>query len=104
MRYHTVPHEELLKPRREPSTHLVPSEAEQGREWPSADRLLSLAAAPTFAIMALLAEMQGGGMPGALCSAAYDASPLTGMALMYLLMSVFHSAPWLKLISSRRSA
>jgi hypothetical protein len=26
------------------------------------------------------------------------------MAMMYLLMSVFHVAPWLKLISSRRSS
>ena len=101
MRYHTFSHEELLKPRREPSTHLVPSEARQGREWPSADRLLSLAAAPTFAIMALLAEMQGGGMPGALCSAAYDASPLTGMVPMYVLMSAFHLPPWLKLLAKR---
>jgi hypothetical protein len=31
------------------------------------------------------------------------ASALTGMVPMYLLMSAFHSAPWLKLISSRRS-
>src|SRR5581483_6893275 len=33
----------------------------------------------------------------------HDASPLGGMALMYALMSVFHAAPWLKLISSRRT-
>ena len=35
-------------------------------------------------------------------AAAPGASPLSGMALMYLLMSAFHLAPWLKLISSRR--
>jgi hypothetical protein len=64
---------------------------------------LSLAAAPTFAIMALLTGVFGGGMPDMLCSAAHDAPPLSGMAPMYLLMSAFHSAPWLKLISSRRS-
>jgi hypothetical protein len=58
---------------------------------------LSLAAAPTFAIMALLAGV-GGGPPDMLCSAAQGASPLTGMVPMYLLMSAFHSAPWLKLI------
>jgi hypothetical protein len=29
------------------------------------------------------------------------ASPLGGMTLMYLLMSVFHAAPWLKLICGR---
>jgi hypothetical protein len=28
---------------------------------------------------------------------------LHGMVPMYLLMSAFHAAPWLKLISSRRS-
>src|SRR5882672_3497949 len=64
---------------------------------------LCLAAAPTFAIMALLTGVLGGGQPDALCSAAQDASPLSGMLPMYVLMSAFHSAPWLKLISSRRS-
>ena len=72
----------------------------QGREWPkaSADRWLSLAAAPTFALMALLSAIPGGGAPDILCSAA-RASPLGGMIPMYLLMSAFHLAPWLKLIS-----
>jgi uncharacterized membrane protein len=32
------------------------------------------------------------------------ASPLTGMVPMYVLMSGVHLAPWLKLISHRRSA
>ena len=62
---------------------------------------LCLAAAPTFAIMALLTSVLGGGPMGALCSSAHDASPLHGMVLMYLLMSAFHSAPWLKLIARR---
>ena len=64
---------------------------------------LCLAAAPTFAIMALLTAVLGGGAPDMLCSAAQDASPLSGMVPMYLLMSAFHSTPWLKLVSSRRS-
>ena len=64
---------------------------------------LSLAAAPTFAIMALLTGV-GSGPPDMLCSAAPDASPLSGMVPMYLLMTAFHSAPWLKLISGRRKA
>jgi hypothetical protein len=64
---------------------------------------LSLAAAPTFAIMALLTGVPGGGMPDILCAAAQGASPLSGMAVMYLLMSAFHLAPWLKLVSSRRN-
>ena len=64
---------------------------------------LCLAAAPTFAIMALLTGVLGGGRPDMLCSAAQTGSPLSGMVPMYLLMSAFHSAPWLKLISRRRS-
>ena len=75
------------------------------RGWPkaSAARSLSLAAAPTFASMALLTSVLAGGSPDTLCSAAH-ASSLTGMIPMYLLMSAFHSAPWLKLISSRGRA
>ena len=64
---------------------------------------LYLAAAPTFAIMALLTGVLGGGQPIILCSAAEHTSPLSGMIPMYLLMSAFHSPPWLKLISSRRN-
>jgi len=64
---------------------------------------LTLAAAPTFVIMAMVTGMIGGGVPGVLCSAAPDTSPLTGMIPMYLLMSVFHAAPWLKLVASRGS-
>lgn len=57
---------------------------------------LYLAAAPTFALMALLTVVLGSGSPDALCSGT---SPLSGMVPMYLLMSAFHSAPWLKLMS-----
>ena len=62
---------------------------------------LSLAAAPTFATMALLTPVLGGSAD-MICSAAH-ASPLSGMIPMYVLMSGFHLAPWLKLIASRRS-
>jgi hypothetical protein len=52
---------------------------------------LSLAGTPTFAIMALLTAVLGGG-------------PMDiGMVMMYLLMSAFHSAYWLKLVYGRRS-
>ena len=68
----------------------------------SAADWISLAAAPTFALMALLTVLLGGGRPDMLCSAAQDASPLSGMVPMYLLMSAFHSAPWLKMICKRR--
>jgi hypothetical protein len=63
---------------------------------------LCLGAAPTFAIMALLTCVFGG-QTDILCSAAAPTSPLTGMIPMYLLMSAFHSSPWLKLMSSRRN-
>jgi hypothetical protein len=42
------------------------------------------------------------GEPHMLCMSMHEASPINGMALMYALMSIFHAAPWLKLISSRR--
>ena len=64
---------------------------------------LCLAAAPIFAIMALLTSVFGGGPPDILCVGVQDPFPLSGMVPMYLLMSAFHSAPWLKLVSSRRS-
>lgn len=64
--------------------------------------LLSLAAAPTFAAMAVLAAIHGGEMPAMPCSAAGARSPLTGMAAMYLLMGALHLAPWLELMSRRR--
>ena len=61
---------------------------------------LSLAAAPTFAVMALMTAV--GGQPQWLCAAGHLGSPVSGMAPMYLLMSAFHTAPWLRLISGRR--
>src|SRR5262245_66183584 len=65
---------------------------------------LCLAAAPTFAIMAVLTAISGSGAADILCAAAQDASPLNGMAPMYALMSAFHSAPWLKLIGASSRA
>jgi hypothetical protein len=62
---------------------------------------LRLAATPIFAAMALLTGVLGGGPRVMLCSATH-ASPLSGMVPMYVLMSAFHSAPWLTLISGRR--
>jgi len=62
---------------------------------------LHLAAAPTFAVMALATGVLGGGAMDAVCSTA-SASPLGGMVPMYLLMSAFHAVPWLKLIAGRR--
>lgn len=63
---------------------------------------LGRAAAPTFAVMALLSYVTGGGAD-MVCSVGQDASPLSGMMAMYMLMSVFHLTPWLKLVSRHRS-
>jgi len=58
---------------------------------------LSLAAAPAFALMALLTGVFGGSSD-MLCAVIQGTSVLSGMAPMYLLMSAFHAGPWLKLI------
>jgi len=60
---------------------------------------LSFAAAPTFALMAFVSEVHGGAMQDVLCSAGRW--PLTGMVPMYALMTAFHLAPWLRLLSGR---
>ena len=63
-------------------------------------RWLSLAAAPTFAAMALWSLF--GSQLDMLCAAMQGPSPISGMTVMYLLMCAFHVAPWLRLISGRR--
>jgi len=59
-----------------------------------AEGWLSLAAAPTFAAMALATAVQDAAAPAVLCSAMPHPAPWTGMVAMYALMSAFHSAPW----------
>jgi hypothetical protein len=81
----------------------TPSESGHAPAHPAAE-WLCLAAAPTFAIMALLTGAFDVGPPDMLCSVTQHASPLNGMVVMYLLMSAFHSTPWLKLISSRQNS
>jgi hypothetical protein len=85
--------------------NLVDPDVSSSRERPkaSADLLLSLSAAPTFAIMALITAVHGDAMPDMLCSAARGGSSLTGMVPMYVLMSAFHLAPWLRLLSGWRA-
>lgn len=60
--------------------------------------VLCLTAAPTFAIMALLIVCPGSTGSDAICSARQGTSLLSSMVPMYLLMSAFHSVPWLKLV------
>lgn len=65
-------------------------------------RWLGLAAAPTFAVMAISTALFSG-QSDMVCMAMRGSSAISGMTLMYLLMSIFHSSPWLKLIASRGS-
>ena len=58
---------------------------------------LALSASPTFVLMAGVAAHHA--HPIALCSSGSILS-IDGMAAMYLLMSLFHLSPWLKLASA----
>jgi hypothetical protein len=59
---------------------------------------LGLIAAPTFASMALWTALSGA-QPAMICAAAQGPSSISPMTIMYLMMSAFHLAPWLRLIS-----
>lgn len=63
---------------------------------------LSLAAAPTFAVMAMLTGIVWPARMPLICMAAQGLSWLGGMVPMYLLMSGFHLAPWLRLVAQWR--
>jgi hypothetical protein len=65
---------------------------------PGAIDALALAAAPTFALMALAT---GSSPAMALCAPGAGVLPIDGMTAMYLLMSLFHLPPWLKLAPRR---
>ena len=67
---------------------------------------LSLAAAPSFALMALVTGLAPPA-PMMNCSAMSDVAPsgilsLGGMVPMYLLMSLFHAVPWIRLLKAIR--
>lgn len=72
----------------------------RSRAAPKAAACLGLAAAPTFAVMAVLSCLPGGAT-AMMSPAPHGVLPLSGMVPMYVLMSIFHSSPWLKLISRR---
>jgi hypothetical protein len=65
---------------------------------PGAAGLLGLAATPKFAAMALGTAFCSGQMD--MICAATGGMPMSGMSIMYALMSVFHVSPWLKLLSN----
>jgi hypothetical protein len=62
---------------------------------------LRLAASPTFAVMGWVSASDA--PQSLMCSSASAVLPIGGMALMYLLMSLFHLSPWLEL-ASRQAA
>ena len=65
------------------------------RQMSGAADWLSLAAAPTFAVMALVTALGRGA--DMFCAG----SPIGGgMVPMYLLMGVFHVGPWLRLLAA----
>ena len=68
----------------------------EGRSRSGAGGWLGLAASPTFTLMGLMTALHED-QALALCSQAGHSSILGGMAAMYLLMAVFHLAPWLRL-------
>ncbi|NLS16322.1 hypothetical protein HGP16_07090 [Rhizobium sp. P40RR-XXII] len=61
-----------------------------------ASRLLALAAAPSFALMTGLSAY---GASGDMICSTQGSAMLSGMVPMYLLMTVFHCRPWLKLLA-----
>ena len=79
------------------AAHEVETRAGGGNAAPGMTRWLGLAAAPTFAIMALWTGTFGG-YPEMLCMPMQGSSAMNGMTVMYLLMSAFHLSPWLRLI------
>lgn len=62
---------------------------------------LSYAATPAFVLMAVLTAS---GTADSMCGSVQSMSPLNDMAIMYLLMSVFHLPPWLRIAARRGSS
>lgn len=70
---------------------------------PGKEDWLRFAATPVFATMAVLTTTPGDRSAPALCSAMQGGSPMSGMVVMYGLMSALHVAPWITLVRARFS-
>lgn len=82
------------------TTQAITAECKTGARLPrDAAGWLGLAASPAFALMAW--SSVGDAAQALICSSASGLPPITGMTWMYLLMSLFHLPPWLKLASRR---
>ena len=77
-----------------------PNRAGDASKAPGLTGWLQLAAAPTFAALALANAL--GGPAYMLCSAGHGMASPGGMTLMYALMGLFHAAPWWKLVVASR--
>ncbi|MFO1049783.1 MAG: hypothetical protein U1E52_18030 [Geminicoccaceae bacterium] len=71
---------------------------------PGTAQSLSLAAAPTFAVMALFASNADHDSMGMICASGQAWSSVDGMSAMYLLMSAFHLPAWLRLVVGERNS
>jgi hypothetical protein len=60
---------------------------------------IGLAGSPTFGLMAWIAATDTPRIT--ICASASHMLPIDGMAWMYLLMSLSHMSPWLKLAAAR---
>ena len=85
-------------------TTCTPANKANPRTWPvrGVAGCLALAASPTFALMAWIGANHSA--PVTFCSSVSRIAPVDGMTAMYLLMSVFHLSPWLKLVAAHPRA
>lgn len=84
------------------TTDAPPIRERQANTWPAEARWLSYAAAPAFAVMAVVTGVPTGAMP-VTCLGGPETF-LGGMAWMYVMMSVVHLPPWLRLLSRHDAA
>ena len=82
-------------------TTLTAAKKQNAGAWRARDATgwIGLAASPSFALMAWIAATDAPRIP--LCAPDSNMLSIDGMAWMYLLMSLFHVSPWLRLALDR---